>query len=133
MHAEIITTDEREALLEPIAPKKRKKSGSPTQRTLKELRKRGCPLVQVVERWNPHARVRQDLFGIIDVIAIAADGEIIAVQACSGDGGNAAERVRKISESDALPHLRKAEITILVHAWRKNSVGKWVLREIDLS
>jgi hypothetical protein len=129
----VLTDDERTALLEPTPRKKRKSSSSPTQRTLKELRKRGCPLVQVVERWNPHARVRQDLFGIIDVIAIAADGDIIAVQACSGGGGDAAERVRKISDSPALPHLRKAEITILVHAWRKNSVGKWVLREIDLS
>lgn len=102
---------------------------SPTQRSLKELRGRGYPLVQVVEKWNPHARVRQDLYGIIDVLAVGED--IVAVQTTSGT--HVTERVAKITESDALPVLRKAGIRVLVHGWRKNSKGRWVLREIDVS
>ena len=96
---------------------------SPTQRTLAELRARGYPLVQVVERWNPHAHVRQDLFGIVDVLAVGSD--ILAVQTTSG--GNVAARVAKITDSPALPILRKAGVRVLVHGWRKVS-GRWRLR-----
>ncbi|MEY4760669.1 MAG: hypothetical protein RLZZ200_525 [Pseudomonadota bacterium] len=104
-------------------------AASPTQRSLAELRKRGYPLVAVTEKWNPHARIRQDLFGIVDVLAVGDD--IVAVQATSGS--NVASRVAKIAESDAAPHLRKAGIRILVHGWRKNSKGRWELREVDCS
>jgi hypothetical protein len=100
---------------------------SPTQRTLRHLREAGYPLVQVVERWNPYARVRQDLFGVIDVLAVGPD--ILAVQTTSGS--NVSARVKKITESEALPILRKAGIRVLVHGWKK-SKGHWVLREVDL-
>lgn len=103
-------------------------SGSPTQRTLAELRKRGYPLVQVVERWNPFAHVRQDLFGIIDVVAVGDD--IVGVQATSAS--NVSSRVAKVTESEALPVLRKAGIRVLVHGWSKRG-NRWVLREVDLS
>lgn len=102
---------------------------SPTQRTLAHLRAAGYPLVQVVEKWNPHARIRQDLFQILDVLAVS-ETEIVGVQATSGS--NVAARVAKITESDALPILRKAGIRILVHGWRKVG-GRWQLREVDLS
>ena len=101
---------------------------SPTQRTLAHLRKAGYPLVQVEERWNPHVRVRQDLFGIIDVVAVGAD--IVGVQATSAS--NISKRVAKLTDSPALPILRKAGIRVLVHGWRK-SHGRWTLREVDLS
>ena len=100
---------------------------SPTQRSLAVLRER-YPLVQVVERWNPHARVRQDLFGIIDVVAVG--DEIVAVQATSAS--NVSKRIAKITESAALPILRKAGIRVLVHGWAKRK-GRWTLREVDLS
>jgi hypothetical protein len=101
---------------------------SPTQRTLKHLRDAGYPLVQVVERWNPYAGVRQDLFGVVDVLAVGAD--IVGVQATSAS--NVSKRVAKITESPALPILRKAGIRVLVHGWRKVK-GRWQLREVDLS
>ena len=101
---------------------------SPTQRTLAHLRKAGYPLVQVVERWNPHARIRQDLFGIIDVVAVGDD--IVGVQTTSAS--NVSARVAKITDSDALRVLRKAGIRVLVHGWRKVR-GRWTVREVDLS
>ncbi len=67
---------------------------SPTERTLKELRRLGFAC-QVVEHWNPHARRRVDLFGFIDVIACTPDG-ILGIQATSGS--NHSVRVRKIRE-----------------------------------
>ncbi len=67
---------------------------SPTQRTLKRLREEGY-LTEVVERWNPHANIRQDLFGWIDIIAIRP-GEILAVQATSYSNHSA--RVTKLKQ-----------------------------------
>lgn len=101
---------------------------SPTQRSLAYLREH-YPLVQVVERWNPYAKVRQDLFGIIDIVAVD-DHNIVGVQTTSASHVSA--RIQKITDSPALPILRKAGIKVLVHGWRK-SKGHWVLREVDLS
>ncbi len=57
---------------------------SPTQRSLTWLRDQGYT-AQVVERFNHYAKVRQDLFGIIDVLAIKP-GEVgtLGVQATTG-------------------------------------------------
>lgn len=104
-------------------------SGSPTKRSLEEMRKRGYPLVQVVEKWIPHIKRRIDLFGIGDVLAVGDD--IVVVQSTSGS--NVSARVAKITESAALPLLRKAGIRVVVHGWRKNAAKRWVLREVDLS
>ena len=109
-------------------------ASSPTSRTLAELRKRGYQLVQVVERWNPHARIRQDLFSFIDVLAVRVVDdrrETFAVQACSGT--DVSKRVRKITDSDAYQVLRLAGWSIAVWGWRKNAKGRYVLREVDLS
>lgn len=102
---------------------------SPTQRTLAELRKRGY-LAAVVEKWNPHAKIRQDLFGLIDVIGLR-EGETLAVQTTSGD--HVADRIQKIADSDKVAFIRKAGWRIVVHGWRKSAAGKWVLREVDCS
>jgi len=51
---------------------------SPTQRSLKLLREQGYT-VAITERWNPFAKIRQDLFGFADLLAIKP-GEIMAVQ-----------------------------------------------------
>tara|TARA_R110000796_G_scaffold177608_1_gene294480 strand:+ start:204 stop:530 length:327 start_codon:yes stop_codon:yes gene_type:complete len=104
---------------------------SPTQRTLKRLRESGeFPLVQIVERWNAFARVRQDLFGIIDLLAIDTKGNTVGIQVTTT--GNMNARVKKITESNAIPHLRNANWTILVEGWAK--VGnRWQNKIIDLS
>lgn len=102
---------------------------SPTQRTLAELRKRGY-LAAVTERWNPFAKIRQDLFGIIDVLAVG-NGQTVAVQCTSAS--NLSSRIKKIADSDATKILRDSGWVILAHGWRKNAAGKWVLREVDCS
>lgn len=102
---------------------------TPTQRTLAHLRREGY-LAAVVERWNPHARIRQDLFGVIDVLAIRA-GETLAVQATSGS--NVSARVRKIAEAEHLGAIREAGWRFEVHGWRKAANGRWTLRVVDVS
>jgi len=100
---------------------------SPTQRTLKHLRELGYT-AEVVERWNPHARVRHDLFNIIDVLGVSETG-VAAVQTTSA--GNMKARINKIAESDILPLLIKLEWRVIVHGWRKNSKGRWELKEFE--
>lgn len=103
--------------------------GSPTSRTLAEMRKRGF-LCAVVEKWNMHAKIRQDLFGVVDVLAIK-DGETVAVQATSDS--NVAARVTKIGDHESTPVIRAAGWRFLVHGWRKGKNGRWQLREVDVS
>lgn len=92
------------------------------------LRKLGWSAA-VVEKWNPHARVRQDLFGVVDVLAVAR-GETLAVQATSDS--NVRSRVVKLEDSEILPELREAGWRIEVWGWRKRK-GRWEPRVIDLS
>lgn len=99
---------------------------SPTERTLAYLRKQGYR-VAVVERWNPHAKIRQDLFGIIDVLAIGK-GITLAVQCTSAD--NVSARVHKIAEHESTPWIREAGWLIEVQGWTK---GKREPRIVDLS
>jgi vacuolar-type H+-ATPase subunit F/Vma7 len=101
---------------------------SPTQRTLKHLRDSGYR-AEVVERWNPHARIRQDLFTIIDVLALS-ETEVVAVQTTSAS--NMKARINKISEADILPLLLKLEWRVIVHGWKKNKqTNRWELKEFE--
>jgi hypothetical protein len=102
---------------------------TPTQRSLAHLKDAGYRAA-VVEKWNPHARIRQDLFGCIDIIAVG-NGETLAVQTTSGS--NVAARVKKIAEAEALPDIRAAGWKIFVHGWRKAANGRWTLRVVDVS
>lgn len=113
----------------PAEPKKKAKKTSPTQRSLAEMRKRGYRCA-VVEKWNPHAKVLQDLFGIIDILCVG-NGETVGVQCTTSD--NLASRITKMGDSDAIGDLRKAGWKLLAQGWRKNADGKWTLREVDVS
>ena len=99
---------------------------TPTQRTLAECKRRGW-IAAVVEKWNPHARIRQDLFGCIDIVAIVPalppkrctccaymagecmcgawdrdrDSTIIGIQACSGT-----DHARRRTKALAEPRLK---------------------------
>lgn len=107
---------------------------SPTQRSLRYLREQGF-LVEKTEHWNQHVRIRQDLFGIADMIALTPT-ETWFIQSTTGD--NAAARLAKIcgnpkaSEILTSPHRK-----IFIHAWRKvGARGKrklWELREIEVA
>jgi len=103
---------------------------SPTQRTLARLKKENYDLIAITERWNPWAKVRQDLYGVIDILAIK-DGSTVALQVTSYS--NISSRVRKITESPALPFLRAANWSILVEGWKKEKNGRYTSKIVDLS
>lgn len=101
---------------------------SPTQLSLRWLRHEGW-FAWVVEHWNSYARIRQDLWGFADVLALR-DEDVLAVQTTSYS--NIAARVRKINDHPNVDVVRKAAIQIHVHGWRKVN-GKWVVRIEDCS
>lgn len=102
---------------------------TPTQRTLAECRKRGWTAA-VVEKWNPHARIRQDLFGCIDILALTPSG-VLGIQACAGSS-HAARRTKALAEPRLATWLRSG-CTFAVWSWSKRGDrGKrklWALRE----
>jgi hypothetical protein len=101
---------------------------TPTQRSLARLRKAGY-IAEVVERWNPHARVRHDLWGFIDILCIK-DGETLGVQTTTK--ANMRARERKIVEHENYPALVAAGWAIHVHGWVK--VGnRWQVEVIELN
>lgn len=113
----------------PLAKPKKKASTSPTQRALAECRKRGWT-AQVVERWNQYARVRVDLFGVIDIVALTPDG-ILGIQACSG--GDHATRRTKIDGEPRSKLWKQAGGKLAVWSFaQRGAAGTrklWTLRE----
>ena len=101
---------------------------SPTTLTLGRLRREGWRAA-VVERWNPHARVRQDLWGVLDVIAVR-EGETLGVQCTTT--ANVSKRVAKLRGSDAVVDLIRAGWLVQVWGWRKDRRGRWRCRKVEL-
>ena len=103
---------------------------SPTQRTLKRMKESGdYKLVQVVERWNSFARIRQDLWNF-DILGIQITGETHAIKVTTY--GNMNARIKKITDSEYTPHLRDAGWVLLVEGWKKGD-GRWKSFISDLS
>jgi len=100
-----------------------------TNRTVHRLREEGWDLVEVVEHYNAFTKRKHDLFGIIDVLAIGDRG-ILMVQVTSR--GNMSSRIKKIADSEAIHHLRDADIMIHVHGWDKHE-GRWRCKVTDIS
>lgn len=102
---------------------------SPTQRTLKHCRDCGY-LAEVVERWNPHAKVRHDLIGCIDVLVIG-ECRTLGIQACAGASHNA--RLEKALAEPRLVQWLRANREFEVWSWQKRgAAGKrklWSLRQ----
>lgn len=96
---------------------------SPTQRSLALLRDEGWT-VEVVEHWNPHARIRQDLFGFADLIAMKPGFAPLLVQVTSTGW---VSRIAKIAKEPRAAIARASGFRIEIHGWRKlkSNRGKW--------
>lgn len=113
---------------------------SPTQRALAFCKDQGWT-VQVVEKWNQWAGVRQDLFGCIDLVVLdGAGGGPLGVQVTSGSNVSA-----RLTKSRQEPRLQQwlaspARFEVWGYGKRKKrrkdgSYGKsyeWVLRRETL-
>ncbi len=107
----------------------RKKPAALTPLSMKLLRDEGL-MVAVVEKWNPHAKIRQDLFGFVDLLALGED-QTIAVQVCRR--ADIATRRNKIADHENVGAVRKAGWTIQIHGWDKDERGRWRVKREDLS
>lgn len=95
---------------------------SPTQRTLALYRKQGYTC-QITERWNPFAKVRQDLFGGIDILCMKDEEKgLLGIQTTST--AHAAERTRKLLAEPKMKTWVKTGNRLLVVSWRKLKVKR---------
>lgn len=100
---------------------------TPTQRSISLLKGQGY-LVSIVERWNPFAKIRQDLYGCIDLLAIG-NGETLAIQVTSKS--NMSARIKKIQDNEALPVMLSSGWRVIVHGWGKGKNGRYELKEFE--
>lgn len=100
---------------------------SPTQLSLKLMKERGY-LCEITERWNPFAKIRQDLFQFIDILCLAP-GEIVGVQTTSYS--NMSARIKKIREHANFQRVSEAGIRVVVQGWNKKD-NRWAVREVEI-
>lgn len=117
-----------------IKTKPKRSSTSPTQRSLKHLRNQGYT-VAVVEKWNAHARIRQDLFNVFDLLALP-DKESghamhpLAVQVTSRT--NMSARIDKIIAQPEAEMWHRCGGLVEVHGWDKYK-NRWRIKAVKMS
>lgn len=100
---------------------------SPTSRTMDLLRREGY-FCKIVERWNPYAKVRIDLWGA-DILSFRLGHPVLLIQ-CTTQS-NAAARIHKVC---AIPEVKcwvQNGGSFQVWGWRKLKKGKRHLWEVD--
>jgi hypothetical protein len=95
---------------------------TPTARTLQLLRKEGWT-VAVVEKWNPHSHIRQDLWGFADLIAMHPDNGLLLVQACM-----VGDQQKRIAKVRAEPRHR--EWLLAGRGWTAIAVFGWATYKV---
>jgi hypothetical protein len=94
---------------------------TPTQRTIRELKNQGRKC-GIVERFNsfvgPHG-IRQDLFGIIDIIALDPERGVIGVQACGQDFSGHYKKITIDRAQETIDWLMTPGAVLELWGWRK--------------
>ena len=94
---------------------------SPTQRTMRYLREHGN-ICAVVEKWNAHVGpfgVRQDLFGIIDILVLDPERGFVGIQACSQSSASHLRKMKEERTEECIHWLSTPGGFIEVWCWRK--------------
>jgi hypothetical protein len=95
------------------------------QRSTAELRRLGWRY-EITERWNPYDHKRHDLFGFIDILAIAPDG-LVGIQ--TGIGGHKGHKEKILANKNALAWLKSGgRLAIWTHRKLKLKRGSKVLK-----
>ena len=100
---------------------------SNTSRTIKALKEQGMKpwIVEKFNRFGGEFGIRQDLYGIIDVIALNYETGVVGVQCCSGSGYTS--HMTKILEEhrqDTIDWLKTPGCSLELWAWRKLKVKR---------
>ena len=94
---------------------------TPTQRTLRELKQQGRKAA-VVEKWNAYAGphgLRQDLFGIIDIIALDPERGVVGIQSCGSSFSQHLVKLTVERAQDTLDWLSTPGACLELWGWRK--------------
>lgn len=91
---------------------------TPTQRTLRELKRQGR-VCAIVEKWIPHARVRKDMFGIIDVIALDPQRGVVGVQSTGQDFAGHHRKLTEQKAQECVDWLQTPGTVLELWGWRK--------------
>lgn len=90
------------------------------------------------EHWNAFARIRQDLFGFIDIVALPltdpmVERRIIAIQVVNT---HIIEHIEKIRANEAAMGWLTSNGRIVIHNWKqrsKNKVKRWHCEIIEVT
>lgn len=115
---------------------------TPTQLSLAHLRKQGY-LCAIVERWNPHAKIRQDLYGFVDIEAVQPGKPTLYVQTTVREKVEdrkrkilAHQNFEKVANAFDSPVLRSPYRRVVIHGWslmgKRGKRKKWTLYEEEL-
>lgn len=96
---------------------------SPVERTLAELRSKGIK-VAVVEKWNAYSRIRQDLFGIVDILALDPARGFVGVQCTGTDFASHWKKLTEDRAQDCIDWLKTPGGYLEIWSWRKVKVKR---------
>jgi hypothetical protein len=93
---------------------------SPTQRTLQALREQGliCAIVEKFNQFGGKFGIRQDLFNIIDVLALDGDNTI-GVQCCASDHKAHFDKITIEHAQETIEWLKSPYRKLYIYSWRK--------------
>ena len=103
------------------------KMTSLNQRAIAIYKNKGY-ICDTVESYNSFTKRKKDLFTIFDVVAVG-NKETVGIQLTSKS--NMSARIRKITESDALPYLLSAGWRVVVMGFYKQPNGRWACKEFE--
>lgn len=112
-------SNKREALKkkEPITKKKKKVKRLNTENLSITHAKSMNWLIDKTERWIPYAKIKKDLFGFIDLLAIDPEYNIYGIQTTTYANMNA--RIDKILNHENYKRVKNSKIQITIWAWKK--------------
>lgn len=108
-----------------------KRTGKPPgngARSMVALRKLGYT-VGMVERWNGHVGIRQDLFGFVDIVAVKP-GMVMFVQTTSDAQVRA--HIEKLMRHENFKAVESSGARLVIHGWSKIA-NRWSCREVVLA
>lgn len=94
---------------------------SPTQRTLKSLREKGLKsaIVEKFNRFVGKCGIRQDLFGIIDIISLDPNTGVIGVQSTGQDFSGHKKKLLEDRSKECRDWLSVPGTSLELWGWRK--------------
>jgi hypothetical protein len=94
---------------------------SPTERTLKALRERGqiCGMVERFNRFGGKFGIRQDLFGILDIIALDFEKGVVGVQSTGTDFAGHWKKLTEEKAKESHDWLMTPGTSLELWGWRK--------------